>query len=69
MLSGNNITVALILPIAGGLSDIFGRKWFFIIGCMFSLAGTVIALAAKNIPTMIAAMVLKGIGSGSQQLA
>lgn len=38
-------------------------------GCMISLVGTAIALGAQNIPMMIAAMILKGIGSGSQQLA
>jgi MFS family permease len=68
MLSGHGITVALVLPLAGGLSDIFGRKYFFLAGCMFSLSGVSIALGAKNVPMMIAAMVLKGIGSGAQQL-
>jgi MFS family permease len=58
-----------MLPLAGGLSDIFGRRYFFIVGCAFSLTGTVIALAAKNIPMLIAGMVMKGVGSGSQQLA
>ena len=47
----------------------FGRKYFFIAGCCVSLVGTIIALAARNIPMVIAGMVLKGIGSGSQQLA
>jgi MFS family permease len=69
IISGHSITVALILPLAGGLSDIFGRKWFFVGGCLFSLTGTVIALAAKDIPTVIAGMVLKGVGSGGQQLS
>jgi MFS family permease len=68
MISGHNITVSLALPLAGGLSDIFGRRWFFIVGCMFSLSGVSVALAAQNIPMMIAAMLLKGFGSGAQQL-
>jgi len=34
-----------------------------------SLIGTAVALASQNVPMMIAAMALKGIGSGSQQLA
>jgi hypothetical protein len=46
-----------------------GRRYFFIIGCMFSLTGVSIALGAKDIPMMIAAMVLKGFGSGCQQLS
>lgn len=36
---------------------------------MISLVGTAIALASQNVPMMIAAMALKGVGSGSQQLA
>jgi MFS family permease len=55
--------------LSGGLSDIFGRKGFFLVGCCISLLGTIIALAAKNVPTVIAGMVFKGIGAGSQQLA
>jgi MFS family permease len=51
------------------LSDIFGRRRFVICGCFVSLVGTAIALASQNVPMMIAAMALKGIGSGSQQLA
>ncbi|KAE9970013.1 hypothetical protein EG328_006520 [Venturia inaequalis] len=68
ILSGHNITVTLMLPLAGGLSDVFGRKWFVIGGSLFSLSGVIVALAARDIPTMIAAMVLKGIGSGAQQI-
>lgn len=69
IISAYTITVSVSLPLAGGLSDIFGRKGFFIVGCLISLIGTVVALAAKTVPTVIAGMVLKGVGSGSQQLA
>ncbi|TLD18252.1 Neutral ceramidase B [Venturia nashicola] len=68
MLSANNIANSIALPLSGGLSDIFGRKIFFIGGCMLSLTGVTVALAARNIPTMIAAMLLKGFGSGAQAL-
>jgi len=56
-------------PLSGGLSDIFGRKWFFIGGTVISLVGTIVALSAQNVQTVIAGMVFKGIGAGSQQLA
>jgi MFS family permease len=68
ILSAYTISVAVSLPLSGGLSDIFGRRWFFIVGCFVSLSGTVVALAAQNVPMVIAGMILKGIGSGSQQL-
>jgi MFS family permease len=69
MLTAYTIAVSVSLPISGGLSDIFGRRKFVIAGCFVSLMGTAIALGSQNIPMMIAAMTLKGIGSGSQQLA
>jgi MFS family permease len=69
MLTAYTIAVSVSLPISGGLSDIFGRRRFVMVGCGISLTGTAIAIGAQNIPMMIAAMILKGIGSGSQQLA
>lgn len=69
MLTSYTIAVSVSLPISGGLSDIFGRRSFMIVGCVISLVGTVIALAAQNVPMMIVAMTLKGVGSGAQQLA
>ncbi|KAF2428787.1 MFS general substrate transporter, partial [Tothia fuscella] len=69
MLTAYTIAVSVSLPISGGLSDIFGRRRFVIAGCCISLIGTAIAIGSQNIPMMIAAMALKGIGSGSQQLA
>jgi MFS family permease len=69
MLTAYTIAVSVSLPISGGLSDLFGRRRFVMVGCAISLTGTAIAIGAQNIPMMIAAMILKGIGSGSQQLA
>ena len=69
MLTSYTIATAVALPLAGGLSDIFGRKGFFIVGCFISLVGTVIALAAQSVPMVIAGMTFKGIGAGCQQLA
>lgn len=63
------ITNSLALPLAGGLSDIFGRRWFFIIGALFSLLGSVIAVSSQNEPMFIAGMIVAGFGGGSQQLA
>jgi hypothetical protein len=38
-------------------------------GAVISLISAIISLAAQNIPTMIAASAIGGLGSGSQQLA
>jgi MFS family permease len=48
------VTVSLVLPLAGGLSDIFGRRYFFLVGCFFSLIGTVVALTAGTTKAVIA---------------
>ncbi|QDS74911.1 hypothetical protein FKW77_004056 [Venturia effusa] len=69
MLSASTITSTISLPLAGGLSDIFGRRVFIIAGGFISLLAAVIALAAGNVPTMIASAAVAGLGSGSQQLA
>jgi MFS family permease len=69
MISASTITTSVSLPLAGGLSDIFGRRWFVIIGCVIGIVASVIAILAKNIPTIIASSAIAGLGAGSQQLA
>ncbi len=69
ILSSYTISVSIALPLSGGLSDIFGRKQFFLVGTVISLTGTAIALGAQNVPMVITGMIFKGIGAGSQQLA
>jgi DHA1 family bicyclomycin/chloramphenicol resistance-like MFS transporter len=46
----------------GPLSDTTGRKPAAVIGLGLYLAGTVLALASRNLPTMLAGRVLQGIG-------
>src|ERR1700761_4186016 len=69
ILSASTISTSVSLPLAGGLSDIFGRRWFLIIGSCFSLLGAIVGLAAQNVPTVISASIIAGFGAGSQQLA
>jgi MFS family permease len=59
----------LIYPITGGLSDIFGRRAFLVAGSVVMIIGYIVALLAKNIPILLAAMIIQGFGSGAQQLA
>ncbi|KAH8078743.1 iron permease [Cristinia sonorae] len=55
---------AAILPLIGGLADVFGRKPVMM-GCiiLFSL-GSALAGAAKNMDMMIAARTVQGLGGG-----
>ena len=69
MISASTISTSVSLPLAGGLSDIFGRRWFVIIGCIIGIVASIIAILAKNVPTIIASSAIAGLGAGSQQLA
>jgi len=69
MVSANTIATAIALPLTGGLSDIFGRRWFLISGNMFSLLGAIVSLAGQNTPTLIAGSAITGLGGGAQQMA
>jgi hypothetical protein len=52
--------------LVGRLSDIFGRRWFFIGGSVLSLIGTIIGSQAKNVNTLIGAEVFIGIAASCQ---
>jgi MFS family permease len=69
MISASTITSSISLPLSGGLSDIFGRRYFVIFGGLIGLIASIIAIAAQNVPTLIASSVVAGLGAGSQQLA
>lgn len=69
MLTGYTIGSAVALPLTGGLSDIFGRRYFFMGGCFISLIGTIIAVTATTVEGVVPGMVFKGIGGAAQQLA
>lgn len=52
--------------LVGRLSDIFGRRWFFIGGSVMSLIGTIIGAVAQNVNTLIGAELFIGIAAACQ---
>ncbi len=52
------------VPIWGKLSDIFGRRWFYIAGMVIFMAGSALTGAAQNMEQLIAYRGLQGIGGG-----
>ena len=46
--------------------DIFGRRWFFVVGSALALLGSIVCAVAPNIPAMIAGETLIGLGSSAQ---
>ncbi|KAK4580435.1 hypothetical protein LTR86_000638 [Recurvomyces mirabilis] len=58
---------AVFFLLVGQLSDIFGRRWFFIFGSSLALIGSIVGAFAKDVNTLIAAEVLIGVSVAFQQ--
>ncbi len=52
------------VPIAGRLSDIYGRKWFFVLGITIFLIGSVLSGLSGSMNQLIAFRAIQGIGGG-----
>jgi MFS family permease len=62
------LSAAVSYTLLGRLSDIFGRRWFFIGGNVLGFIGTLMGGSAKEIKTLIGANCLIGI-AGAVQLS
>ncbi|KAF2491932.1 trichothecene efflux pump [Lophium mytilinum] len=60
---------AVVSPLVGRMSDIFGRRNFLLAGNVLGFIGCAIAATADNINTVIGGSVLIGVGSGLHQTA
>ena len=63
---GYLLTSAIGLIIVGRLTDIFGRRWFFIIGNAIATLGSIVCATAPTIPALIAGETLVGVGASVQ---
>ena len=61
-----SLTLAIGLTFVGRLSDIFGRRWFFIGGAFVAMIGAIVAGTAQSIPTLIGGETLIGLGASTQ---
>jgi MFS family permease len=52
--------------VVGRLSDIFGRRWFFIIGNSFALIGAIVSATASHVNSIIGGEVLGGLAGAVQ---
>ncbi|MBA2693538.1 MAG: MFS transporter [Rubrobacter sp.] len=59
------LTSAVIVPIVGKLSDIYGRREFFIGGLVIFMLGSALAGAAQGFWWLVAARVVQGVGMGA----
>jgi MFS family permease len=69
MLSASTVSTSIALPLSGGFSDVFGRRWFVILGCVIGIISAIIAICANSDAVIIVAAIIGGLQAGSQQLA
>lgn len=55
---------AVVTPISGKLSDMFGRRRFYILGLIVFMVGSVLSGVAMNFPWLVAARAVQGVGMG-----
>jgi EmrB/QacA subfamily drug resistance transporter len=53
-----------VVPIAGRLSDIYGRKWFYVAGIIVFLIGSVLAATSQTMTQLILFRAVQGLGGG-----
>jgi len=59
------LTQTVSMPIFGKLSDLYGRKKFFLLGLAVFISGSILSGAAQNIDQLIIFRAIQGIGSGA----
>ena len=63
---GRTLGVTVGYALIGRLSDIFGRRWFFISGNGVAIIGITIAASAMSMVQLIVGAVIYGIGEATQ---
>lgn len=61
------LTSTIAYPIAGRLSDLFGRKALYLVGMTLFMVGSALCGAAQSIEQLIAFRAMQGLGAGSVQ--
>ncbi|KAF9886271.1 hypothetical protein FE257_011884 [Aspergillus nanangensis] len=64
-----NLGGAMFVTIGGRLSDIFGRRYFFLAGALILIVGSIISATGKTIDQMIAGGAIFGAGSGFLEMS
>lgn len=59
------IAMVVSTPILGKLSDMYGRKRFFLLGLVLFIAGSVMCGMAQNMDQLIVYRAIQGIGGGA----
>lgn len=59
------MTSAISVPIYGKLSDVYGRKPFYVVGLILFMLGSMCSGMVINMPQLIVARALQGLGAGA----
>ena len=54
-----------IVPLAGSIADVYGRKWLYVAGISVFLAGSVLSALAGTMDQLILARAVQGLGGGT----
>lgn len=60
------LSLAFAYTIMGRLSDLFGRRWFYLIGNIISLLGIIVSATAQNVDSLIVGAAVAGLGETVQ---
>lgn len=55
--TASSAALAVVTPTISGITDLVGRRWALIIGCVFGVIGSVVAGSAQTLPIIIAGQV------------
>ncbi len=58
------VSSTAMMPITGRLTDLYGRKWFYVFGIALFLAGSVLSGLSQSLNQLIMFRALQGIGGG-----
>lgn len=64
-----NLGGAMFVTIGGRLSDLFGRRYFFLTGASLLIVGSIISATGRSINQMIAGGAVFGAGSGFLEMS
>lgn len=62
--SGYALTQAVVMPLFGQASEVFGRKWAFVAAIAIFMAGSALCGASQDVSMLIASRMVQGCGAG-----
>lgn len=62
--SGYALTQAVVMPLFGQASEVFGRKWAFVAAIAIFMAGSALCGASQDVSMLIASRMVQGMGAG-----